>query len=58
MRVGLNCVGGKVVSSIAKLLAPGSAMVTYKAMSKQPVMLPMGLLIFKDVRFEGFYVSR
>jgi trans-2-enoyl-CoA reductase len=43
---------------MAKFLAPGSAMVTYGAMSKQPVTLPMGLLIFKDIQFKGFWVSR
>ncbi|SMQ47105.1 unnamed protein product [Zymoseptoria tritici ST99CH_3D1] len=58
VRLGLNCVGGKLVNSMAKLLAPGSAMVTYGAMSKQPVTLPMGLLIFKDIQFKGFWVSR
>jgi trans-2-enoyl-CoA reductase len=26
-------------------------------MSKQPVTLPTGLLIFKNIRFEGFWVS-
>ncbi|EME88552.1 uncharacterized protein MYCFIDRAFT_46226 [Pseudocercospora fijiensis CIRAD86] len=58
IRLGLNCVGGKLVNDMAKHLAPGSKMVTYGAMSKQPVELPMGLLIFKDVSFHGFWVSR
>ena len=58
IRLGLNCVGGKLVNSMAKHLAPGSPMVTYGAMSKQPVMLPMGLLIFKNIKFHGFWVSR
>lgn len=58
IRLGMNCVGGKLVNDMAKHLAPGSKMVTYGAMSKQPVELPMGLLIFKDVSFNGFWVSR
>ncbi|KAF7188740.1 Enoyl-[acyl-carrier-protein] reductase, mitochondrial [Pseudocercospora fuligena] len=58
IRLGLNCVGGKLVNDMAKHLAPGSKMVTYGAMSKQPVELPMGLLIFKDISFNGFWVSR
>jgi trans-2-enoyl-CoA reductase len=33
-------------------------MVTYGAMSKQPVALPSGLLIFKNLVFDGFWVSR
>ena len=57
IRLGLNCVGGSLVNSMAKLLAPGGKMVTYGAMSKQPVQLPAGLLIFKNIGFEGFWVS-
>ena len=57
IRLGLNCVGGKMVNSMAKLLAPGSSLVTYGGMSKQPVTLPTGLLIFKNLKFEGFWVS-
>jgi trans-2-enoyl-CoA reductase len=59
-RVGsaLNCVGGPLVTDMARLLSPGAPVVTYGAMSKQPVQLPMGLLIFKDVSFSGFWVSR
>jgi trans-2-enoyl-CoA reductase len=33
-------------------------MVTYGAMSKQPVQLPTGLLIFKEIVFDGFWVSK
>jgi trans-2-enoyl-CoA reductase len=33
-------------------------MVTYGAMSKQPVALPSGLLIFKNLSFDGFWVSK
>lgn len=58
VRLGLNCVGGALVNNMAKYLAPSSPMVTYGAMSKQPVNLPMGLLIFKDISFQGFWVSR
>ncbi|EON99634.1 putative trans-2-enoyl- reductase protein [Phaeoacremonium minimum UCRPA7] len=56
--LGLNCVGGKSASSIAKSLSQGGTMVTYGAMAKQPVALPTGLLIFKDIRFRGFWLSR
>lgn len=58
VRLGLNCVGGSLVNSMAKHLAPSSHMVTYGAMSKQPVSLPTGLLIFKNISFDGFWVSR
>ncbi|KAL9625692.1 MAG: hypothetical protein Q9160_000010 [Pyrenula sp. 1 TL-2023] len=58
VKLGLNCVGGKSATSAAKVLAPGAHLVTYGAMSKQPVMLPTGLLIFKDLHFDGFWVSK
>lgn len=58
IRLGLNCVGGSLVNAMAKHLAPEGKMVTYGAMSKQPVQLPTGLLIFKNISFEGFWVSK
>ncbi|KAL1856120.1 mitochondrial 2-enoyl thioester reductase [Paecilomyces lecythidis] len=58
IRLALNCVGGKNATALAKTLAPGSQLVTYGAMSKQPVALPSGLLIFKDLVFSGFWVSK
>ena len=56
--LGLNCVGGKAATSLAKVLSPGGTMVTYGAMSKKPVELPAGMLIFKDLKFKGFWVSK
>ncbi|KAI9709703.1 MAG: mitochondrial 2-enoyl thioester reductase [Bogoriella megaspora] len=58
VRLGLNCVGGKIVNAMAKVLSPEAHLVTYGAMSKQPVQLPTGLLIFKNIHFDGFWVSK
>ncbi|KAI1651064.1 NAD(P)-binding protein [Daldinia loculata] len=58
VRLGLNCVGGKSASTMAKSLGVGGTMVTYGGMARQPVTLPTGLLIFKDIRFVGFWLSR
>ncbi|TKA26179.1 hypothetical protein B0A50_04676 [Salinomyces thailandicus] len=58
IRLALNCVGGSIVNAMTKQLASGAHVVTYGAMSKQPVALPTGLLIFKDIHFDGFWVSR
>lgn len=58
VKVGLNCVGGKPATALAKFLSPGATMVTYGAMSKQPVILPASLLIFKEISFNGFWVSK
>lgn len=56
--LGLNCVGGKSATSIARSLGEGATLVSYGGMAKQPVALPVGLLIFKDIRFVGFWLSK
>ncbi|RDW62232.1 hypothetical protein BP6252_11665 [Coleophoma cylindrospora] len=58
VKLGLNCVGGKPTSALIKCLSQSGHLVTYGGMSKQPVNLPTGLLIFKDLKFSGFWVSR
>ncbi|TGJ87601.1 hypothetical protein E0Z10_g1160, partial [Xylaria hypoxylon] len=49
---------GVSAQTIAKSLGSGGTMVTYGGMARQPVALPTGLLIFKDIRFVGFWLSR
>lgn len=56
--LALNCVGGKSATTLARALGEGGTMVTYGGMSKQPVSLPVGLLIFKDICFVGFWLSK
>ncbi|KAG9242678.1 hypothetical protein BJ878DRAFT_158074 [Calycina marina] len=58
IKIGLNCVGGKPTGAMVKCLSAGGHLVTYGGMSKQPVMLPTAALIFKDIKFSGFWVSR
>lgn len=58
IKLGLNCVGGKPTQALVKLLGHGGHLVTYGGMAKAPLMLPTGLLIFKDIKFSGFWVSR
>lgn len=58
VKVGLNCVGGKPTQALVKCLSQGGHLVTYGGMSKQPVALPTAALIFKDIKFSGFWVSR
>lgn len=58
IKVGLNCVGGKPTSAMVKLLGQGGHLVTYGGMARAPLDLPTGLLIFKDLKFSGFWVSR
>ncbi|PSS28102.1 hypothetical protein M430DRAFT_113527 [Amorphotheca resinae ATCC 22711] len=58
VKIGLNCVGGKPTSALVKCLSPSGHLVTYGGMSKQPLQLPTAALIFKDLKFSGFWVSR
>jgi trans-2-enoyl-CoA reductase len=56
--LALNAVGGDAARELTRALAAGGTMVTYGAMSLQPLPLAAGQLIFKDLRFCGFWVSR
>lgn len=56
--LALNSVGGPSALQLANMLAPGGTMATFGAMSKQPLKIPNGLLIFKDLRFQGFWLTR
>lgn len=58
IKIGLNCVGGKPGTTLAKFLASEASMITYGAMSKKPLELPASLLIFKNINFTGFWVSK
>ncbi|XP_006164651.1 enoyl-[acyl-carrier-protein] reductase, mitochondrial isoform X2 [Tupaia chinensis] len=57
-RLALNCVGGKSSTELLRHLAPGGTMVTYGGMAKQPVVASVGLLIFKDLKLRGFWLSQ
>ncbi len=58
VKIGLNCVGGQPTSALIKCLSPSGHLVTYGGMSKKPLTLPVSALIFKDIKFSGFWVSR
>lgn len=57
IKLGLNCVGGRSATSVARQLGRGGKLVTYGGMSKQPVTLPTSLFIFKDVSAHGYWLS-
>src|SRR5438045_2188855 len=56
--LALNAVGGENGLRVAKCLASDGIMVTYGAMSLQPLCIPNGMLIFKKLRFTGFWVNK
>jgi trans-2-enoyl-CoA reductase len=58
IRLGLNAVGGESALRLVNCLTPGSTLVTYGAMSLQPLKIPNGLLIFKDLRFRGIWINK
>ena len=58
IRLALNAVGGESAMRVAKTLAARATMVTYGAMSLQPLTIPNGMLIFKELRFTGFWVNK
>src|SRR5437763_5387165 len=58
IRLALNAVGGENGLRVAKCLASDGTMVTYGAMSLKPLCIPNGMLIFKNLRFTGFWVNK
>ncbi|KIY66746.1 NAD(P)-binding protein [Cylindrobasidium torrendii FP15055 ss-10] len=57
-RLMLNALSGPDATNIAKLLGPQSNMVSYGAMSMQPLSLPTGLFIFNDLVSRGFWMHK
>jgi trans-2-enoyl-CoA reductase len=58
IRLGLNSVGGDSALRLANCLTPGGTLVSFGAMSLQPLKIPTGLLIFKDLRFRGIWINK
>ncbi|KAG7443693.1 NAD(P)-binding protein [Guyanagaster necrorhizus] len=55
IRLGLNCVGGPETTQMTKLLGNDAHLVSYGAMSKQPLSFPTSLFIFKNLTAHGFW---
>jgi trans-2-enoyl-CoA reductase len=58
IRLALNAVGGDSAVRLAGALANGGTIVTYGAMARQPLKIPNGQLIFQDITWRGFWVTR
>lgn len=56
-QLALNAVGGESASHLAKTLGFSGTLVTYGAMSKQPLSIPNGLLIFHQIQLKGFWIT-
>jgi trans-2-enoyl-CoA reductase len=58
IRLGLNSIGGDSALRVANCLAVGATLVSFGAMGLQPLKIPTGLLIFKDLRFRGIWINK
>ena len=58
IHLGLNAVGGESAQRLMNCLAASGTLVTFGAMSLQPLKIPNGLLIFKDLRFRGIWINK
>lgn len=56
--LALNAVGGESASLLGKILEPNGTMVTYGGMAKKPVIVSTGQLIFKNIKYLGYWHSR
>lgn len=55
--LALNAVGGASALHLANALVDGGTLVTYGAMARQPLKIPNGLLIFRQLNFRGFWLK-
>ncbi|HEX4086763.1 MAG TPA: zinc-dependent alcohol dehydrogenase family protein [Chthoniobacteraceae bacterium] len=56
-RLALNAVGGESALRLANSLTREGVVVTYGAMGRQPMRIPNGLLIFKNLVWTGFWIT-
>jgi len=57
-RLAFNAVGGDSALRVMKLLGEGGTHITYGAMGRKPVTISNGMLIFRDIRVCGLWVTR
>ncbi|KNZ48537.1 uncharacterized protein VP01_55g15 [Puccinia sorghi] len=56
--LGLNCVSGNAETvGMMKWMSQGSRLITYGGMSMKPLVVPTSLLIFRDLKLEGFMLT-
>ncbi|KAI0080149.1 NAD-P-binding protein [Panus rudis PR-1116 ss-1] len=57
-RLMLNCVSGEATKDMARFLSQKATVVSYGAMSMQPLIMPTGLFIFGELICRGFWQSK
>lgn len=56
-KLAFNCVGGDLVTQMARCMSMNSTIVTYGGMSKRPMHIPFDLLSHKQLNLTGFWVT-
>ena len=56
--LAFNSVGGDSALGLLKLLKDGATHITYGAMSRRPVTVPNGPLIFRDIIVRGLWITK
>ena len=56
--LAFNAVGGDSALRLMKLLREGGTHITYGAMSRKPVSVPNGLLIFRGIKACGLWITK
>jgi NADPH:quinone reductase-like Zn-dependent oxidoreductase len=56
--LAFNAVGGESALRLMKLLRESGTHITYGAMGRKPLTMSNGLLIFRDLRFCGLWLTR
>lgn len=56
--LGLNCIGGKSATEVARTLENSGILVTYGGMSREPLTISTASLIFKDITLKGYWMTR
>ncbi|KAB7506126.1 Trans-2-enoyl-CoA reductase, mitochondrial, partial [Armadillidium nasatum] len=57
-RLGFNGVSGKDAAELIRMIEVGGTVVTYGGMARQPLFVPVGELIFRDIIFRGYWMTR
>lgn len=58
IKLGLNSLGGREAHLLSKCVHPGGSVITYGNMNSKPLSLSAGSLIFRDLSFRGFWLSK
>eukprot|EP00817_Percolomonadidae_sp_ATCC50343_P000742 CAMPEP_0117424840 /NCGR_PEP_ID=MMETSP0758-20121206/5198_1 /TAXON_ID=63605 /ORGANISM="Percolomonas cosmopolitus, Strain AE-1 (ATCC 50343)" /LENGTH=312 /DNA_ID=CAMNT_0005208899 /DNA_START=159 /DNA_END=1097 /DNA_ORIENTATION=+ len=57
-KLALNGAGGDTVRSMSNVMAKGGVVVTYGGMSRLPVVVGTGSMIFSDIQYAGYWNTR